>query len=272
MVSTMEEPETMQESEVEIDSILSKLASDYNQMAEKEIAISKDQKVFAQYASPTTRYTHGILGDAIEAAALVVAVEGKFYKLELSNKYVFEDIRPRLADVDEDGLLEFVCIRSHVNKGAGIVVYKLGADGLFEYAFVPEIGIRNRWLNIVAIQDLDKDKQVELAWVQTPHIGGILKFANLSKGKLQVVDEVSFYSNHAIDETNLCLSVVNLENENKIVYLPSQDRQSIVGFQLKEKKWVNHFTINQPVDFSKPLTDQYTFTNIVSIENNCIHP
>jgi len=264
--------ELIQENELGIDSILLKLASNYIQLPEQEIAISNNQLVFAQYASPTKRYTHGIMGDAIEASDLVVVVNDNFYNIELSDNYVFEDIRPRLANVDEDEALEFICIRSHLNKGAGIVIYKLGKNGLYEYAFVPEIGIRNRWLNIVAIQDLDDDKKIELAWIETPHIGGILKVAEITEGELQIIDEVFPFSNHAIGETNLCLSVINIENDNKVVYVPSQDRQSIVGFRFEEKRWIKHFTVTQPVNFSEPLTNQYTFTNILVFENNCIHP
>ncbi len=264
--------EEMPHIENDIDSILSKLKTNYKQLPEQEIAISKDGKMFAQYASPTDRYAHGIMGDAIEAAELVVVVDGTFYSLELDNNYVFEDIRPRLANVDEDVSLEIICIRSNLSKGAGIAIYKLNEDGLYEYAFVPEIGIRNRWLNIVAITNLDATDDIELAWIQTPHIGGILKIAKITEGKLQVVDQVSEYSNHAIGERNLCLSVVTLENEKKVIYVSSQDRNSITSFNFNNNKWEELQTINQAIDFSMPLVEQYDFSNVLLEEDNCINP
>jgi len=73
--------------------ILMHMEADYIQMEEKEIAINRDQNVFAQYAGPVFRYNHGILGDAIEASQLVVNVSGKFYQLELSEQFVFNGIR-----------------------------------------------------------------------------------------------------------------------------------------------------------------------------------
>ena len=250
--------------------ILDLLASNYEQMLEKEIAVSRDSSVFAQYAQPVDRYGHGILGDRIEAGQLVVVVDGEFMDLTLNESFVFEDIRPRLADVDNDGNLEFVCIRTHVDKGAGIIIYKVIDNTLSEYAFVPEIGIRNRWLNIVAIDDLNNDNTIDLAWIQTPHIGGILKIAEISVNELIVLDEKSQYSNHRIGETNLCLSVITDQQGLKVFYVPSQGRNKIVGFSFSNDELIQEIEIEQTVDFSVPLKNQYNFIGVIEKEDNCI--
>lgn len=102
--------------------ILHALESQYTQMPEQEIAISRDKQVYAQYAKPVGRYSHGILGDSLEASQLVVVQNNSFYEITLGDLYVFEDIRPRLYDVDNDNELEFITIRTHIDKGAGIAV------------------------------------------------------------------------------------------------------------------------------------------------------
>lgn len=91
-------------------------------LPEQAIAISRNKNTTAFYAQPTQKYLHGILGDSIEAEQLVVNVDGKTYRHTLSANDVFEDIRPRLFDVDNDGELEFITIRSEINNGAGIAI------------------------------------------------------------------------------------------------------------------------------------------------------
>ena len=188
-------PESMDSISVETPNILTQLATNYEQLPEQEIAVSLDSSVYAQYAMPTDRYRHGILGDRVEGGQLVVAVEGIFYELTLEDTYVFEDIRPRLYDVDGDGKLEFVTLRTHTGLGGGIAIYKIINEQLVEYAQVAEIGRSNCWLNVVAINDLDNDGIVELAWIETPHIGGTLKVAKIENGQWQLFEEI----NQAVD-------------------------------------------------------------------------
>jgi|GEM_PF-6245890 len=102
--------------------IVSQLIENYEQLPEQEIITSLDQHVYAQYAEPTERYGHGVLGDRIEAGQLVVVVDSVFYELTLTSDYVFEDISPRMYDVDGDNELEFITIRTHVTQGAGIAI------------------------------------------------------------------------------------------------------------------------------------------------------
>ena len=250
-------------------SVLEQLGSEYEQLPERGIAASKDNTVFAQYALPTDRYGHGILGDRIEAGQLVVAKDSVFYVFTLSDDYVFEDIKPRLFDVDRDGELEFVTIRSHKDKGAGVVIYKIILDQLEEYAWVNEIGTSFRWLNIVAINDLDNNGKVELVWVQTPHIGGVLKVATIGSGELSVIDETRQFSNHAIGERNLCLSVLTGNSRAKVFYLPTQNRNHVRGFSFKDDKLLSVVNIDLKVDFSRPLSDQHEFKEEISSGNNC---
>ncbi len=250
--------------------IVNILEQGFDQLPEKSISISSDSSTYAQYAMPTDKYAHAILGDGIEGEQLVVFNGGQFYDLILANDFVFEDIRPRLFDVDSDGQLEFITIRTHVSLGAGIAIYKLVNNELIEYATVDEIGSSNRWLNIAAIHDLDMDGVVEIAWVQTPHIGGILKVARINEGILQVIAQQTELSNHAIGETNLCLSVITEKNGEKLIHLPDQMRSLIASFSFTGEELVPIDTVFQAVDFSQTLKSQFDFVEIVADELNCI--
>ena len=254
------------------DAIIKYLANTFTPLPEKQLGISQDKTIYTQYADPTSRYEHAILGDAIEAATLVLIKDKTVYTLTLTEDYVFEDIKPRLFDVDGDGELEVITIRSHVDDGAGIMIYKIMNSKLTEYAWVDDIGLGYRWLNIAAIYDLDSDGNVELAWIQTPHIGGILKVAQIQPGRLQVIDEEAYFSNHTIGETNLCLSVLTKTSKAPTLYVPTQNGNMIVGFQFKNDKWEKTKVIKQKVRFSKSLHSQYTFRNIIQGDNHCNHP
>jgi hypothetical protein len=255
---------------VENQTIIDQLTNDYELMPEALISQSVDSRVYAQYVSPTDKYTHGVLGDRIEAEGLVVVVDGVFYELELDEDRVFEDIRPRLYDVTGDGELEFVTIRTNIETGAGIAIYKIINDRLVLYASVTEIGSFSRWLNIVVIDDLDNDGIVELVWVETPHIGGILKVAKIHFGLLRVLDEEEQYSNHGLGERNLCMSVLTDQSNQKVFYVPNQSRNKIVGFSFEDNNFTLFEEIDLDVDFSETLISQYEFTNPLADEVNCI--
>ena len=250
--------------------ILVQLATNYVQLPEKEIAHSLNYNTYAQYAMPTDKYEHGILGDKIEAEQLVVVVDSIFCEHKLSGDYVFEDIRPRLYDLDGDSTLEFITIRTNVHNGAGITIYKIVEEQLVEYAYLPEIGTSSRWLNVVTINDLDNDGVVELVWIETPHIGGILKVAKIEAGVLQVLSERAQYSNHAVGERNLCLSVLSQQLNAKVFYVPNQSRDTIQGFTFSNNELIDYEAIPHEVDFSKTLASQYNFSNILEDEDHCI--
>ena len=257
-------------SSVDPESIIGQLTNDFEQLPEGRISQSADSTVFAQYVNPTNKYGHGILGDKTEAEGLVVVVDQVFYEFQLDEDQVFEDIRPRLFDVDGDGALEFITLRTNVAKGGGIAIYKIINGQLIEYASVTEIGIPNRWLNIVAIDDLDNDGTIELVWIETPHIGGTLKVAKINEGVLQVLDETREYSNHVIGERNLCLSVLTEQFGQKVFYVPNQSRDKVIGFTFENNSLTIFEEIDLSVDFSQTLISQFDFPNASVDEVNCI--
>ena len=195
---------------------------------------------------------------------------GNRYYRKLDERFVFEDLQPRIADVDEDGQPEFITIRTPLTEGAGVAIFKIIDEQLMLMAASEFVGTPNRWLSIAAITDLDNDGTMNIAWVQTPHIGGTLRVATIVNGRLQIIDEKSGYSNHRIGQTNLCLSVISASAPLKTLYLPTNDYAAVVGLQLEHGKLTEKSRLEQVIDPLKPLHEQTSFGSVLT-DGNCLH-
>ncbi|SHE41614.1 Repeat domain-containing protein [Litoreibacter ascidiaceicola] len=167
-------------------------------------AAAADTIVEARYAEPTSRYAHGILGDAIEWGALELLVEDSAHKtkriIRLPKDRVFEDVAPRLADVDGDGKPEVVVVETQVNTGAQLAIYDETGKKI---AATPHIGRANRWLAPVGVADLDGDGQIELAYIDRPHLAKILRIWRYRDGALEHVADQPGLTNHRIGERDI---------------------------------------------------------------------
>lgn len=184
----------------------------------------------AWLAGPTGLYGHGILGDAIEASALKVETrDGRILSYRLAAKSVFEDLTPRLADIDGDDRDEIVVVRSHVDAGAAVAVFGLREGKLVLVAESEPIGQPNRWLNPVGAGDFDGDGRTEIAVVRTPHIGGILILYRIEGDRLVEIARRSGYSTHAIGSTVLGMAaVLDLDGDGADdIVLPDQARRTL---------------------------------------------
>ena len=186
---------------------------------------------FAWYGGPTGRYAHGVLGDRIEAGALVVdGGAGSPRTVRLPETDVFEDLTPRVVDLDGDGVNEIVTIRSSVSEGGSIAVYQLRGDGLELLGRTPSIGQPNRWMNVAAIEDFDGDGVLDLAIVETPHIGGILKLwsgGEMLQGRATLLARQSGVSNHAIGSRELDLSEPVRRDGELLLAIPDVGRDRL---------------------------------------------
>ncbi|WP_368073641.1 FG-GAP repeat domain-containing protein [Tateyamaria omphalii] len=154
----------------------------------------------ARYADPTDRYAHGVLGDAIEWGTLELVMQGgDVRRFVLPRDHVFEDIAPRLADLDGDGAPEVMVVEADMSKGAAFAVY--GAQG--KITETPHIGTRNRWLAPLGAADLDGDGVVEIAYVDRPHLAKTLRIWRYRDGALQHVADLRGVTNHRIGETDI---------------------------------------------------------------------
>lgn len=194
------------------------------------VAASGDGIQRAWYADPTERYTHGALGDIVEGGALVAEdVYGQRFTASLGPTEVFEDLTPRIVDIDGDGDNEIITIRTSLNSGAQIAVYGMSGTRLIERTATTPIGRANRWLNIAGIADFTGDGQLNIAVVKTPHIGGILEILRWGRNELKRVDSAEGFSNHVLGSTDQGLSAIGKVNDDRIpdLVLPDAQRRSL---------------------------------------------
>lgn len=165
----------------------------------------------AYYAQPTTRYAHGVLGDTVEAGELVVVGNSLSAapcgdRIVLPQDRVFEDVAPRLVDLDGDDYPEIIVVESQRAKGAQLAIYgyQQGSYGtLVKRAATPHIGTANRWLAPVGAADLDGDGFVEVAYVDRPHLAKTLRVWRFRDNRLEEVASLSGLTNHRIGERDI---------------------------------------------------------------------
>lgn len=159
----------------------------------------------ARYVEPTDRYGHDALGPGHEWEALEVTVAGgaEALRFEAGPEHVFEDIAPRLWDVDGDGQTEIVTVQSHLERGARLLILKPTASGLTPLSASPYIGARHRWLAPVGMADIDADGVQDLILVDRPHLAKELVFYAFAPGALREMARVPGYTNHRFGEDRI---------------------------------------------------------------------
>ena len=214
-------------------------------------AFGKREIIYAWLVKPTDRYNHGALGDRIEAAGLRVMFRGGgLAEAALPEGQVFEDLEPRIVDVDGDGRDEVMVVRTSADQGASLAVFgeKTSADGkrgLTLLAETPPIGAPMRWLNPIGVADLDGDGKPEVALIRTPHLGGVLEIHRMSEGRLAKLAELAGYSNHVFGSRVLRMSALaDMDGDGVAdIVVPTQDRMAVAvvsfaGGKLRETRRV----------------------------------
>jgi len=180
---------------------------------------------WAYYSNATTIYDHGILGDAIEAGVLraETPMTGPCDSIAiLGEDAVFEDVTPRIADVTGDGLNDVVVIETRLDAGASLAVYGMDGGTFVKLAATPNIGRTHRWLAPAGIADFDGDGVLDVAYVETPHIGGILRIWSFSGNQPREIASDPGYSNHRIGQNFITGGVRDCGNGPELV-LPNAD-------------------------------------------------
>jgi len=148
-------------------------------------------------AEPTTRYDHGILGDKIEAGALVIEKrDGARHPVRLGVDAVFEDLKPRLADLDRNGRDEIVVVKSYLKRGSALAVIGLRDEKYEVLAETPPLGGPHRWLDPAGIADFNGDGKIDIALVRQPHVIGSLELWTWRGGALRKTAELPDIANH----------------------------------------------------------------------------
>jgi hypothetical protein len=182
----------------------------------------------ARYDNPTTRYAHAVLGDNIEHGALVLTLRsGEERRFELPLSSVFEDTAPRLVDVDLDGHPEVVTVESSQSQGARLAIY----DATGRRAATPYIGTRFRWLAPIGAADLDGDGQVELAYIDRPHLAKTLRIWRFANSGLTQIASLPGLTNHRIGEADIAGGVRSCRGVAEMI-LATADWQKMVAVRM----------------------------------------
>jgi len=166
----------------------------------------------AEYFEPTERYQHGVFGETSEWGGLRIWVSDacagcananrRHVQMRLPETHVFEDIAPRVVDLNGDGHPEVVVVETNINQGARLAIYD--ETGLI--TATPYIGRAHRWLAPAGFGDFNNDGQIDLAYVETPHLGRVLRMFTLqgtASPQLVEIGRVEGFTNHRIGDPNI---------------------------------------------------------------------
>lgn len=202
------------------------------QLPQSRVAHGSRDIIAVWLAGATNRYRHGVLGDDLEASRLMIETrDGRSLSFELPAGRVFEDLQPRLADLDGDNKDEILVVESDIHLGASLAVYGVVGRRLMRRAATPFLGRSNRWLNPLGVGDFDGDGRLDIALVSTPHIGGILRLYHFTLPKLPQFAKIGGVSTHRIGSTELGLGQVVSGSDRDRLLVPDQSRRSLILFE-----------------------------------------
>ncbi|MFU8777360.1 MAG: FG-GAP repeat domain-containing protein [Roseovarius sp.] len=191
----------------------------------------------ARFEAPDDSYPHRIMGRIPERRVLAVRDgAGAEIRLDLRQgpepSHVFEDIAPRLVDVDGDGQTDVVVVESSPREGAQLAIYTLRRGQLVKSAATPAIGTPFRWLAPAAIADLNGDGIMNIAYVETPHLGKVLRVWSWASGGLTQVASLKGVTNHRIGDEVIWGGLRDCGQGAEIIVADAGFREVVaVGFQ-----------------------------------------
>jgi hypothetical protein len=165
----------------------------------------------------------------------VRAVPTKVGVVEAGPDAVFEDVEPRLIDLDRDGTPEILVIKSYRDKGSALAVVgrRDGAWGVL--AETPPGGAPRSWLAPAAVADVEGDGKPGIALVRTPHVQGLLQLWRFEGGRLALRHEAAGYANHVLGSAALDnAAAVDVDGDGRPeLVIPTQDRTSLAILSLE---------------------------------------
>jgi hypothetical protein len=172
-------------------------------LPDARVVTGKGTVARAWLARPTDRYSHGVLGDAIEAGSLFIELNGGSRgEVVLDTDSVFEDLLPRIVLLG--GAEKILLVKSYLARGSALAVIDPATTAII--AETPPIGRPNAWLNPAGVADYDGDGTTDIAIVRQPHVLGRLELWSWQNGALKLTATVDGTSNHAIGSRALELS------------------------------------------------------------------
>jgi hypothetical protein len=181
-------------------------------------------------SDPTSNYTHGVLGDQLEATTItLIETEPEprvAHTLAIPTEKVIEGISPIWADLTADGQREVIGTLSDAIQGAQVVVFAENGELI---ATGQPIGQGYRWRHQLAVAPFGPNGEHELATVLTPHIGGVVEFFQIVDDTLEKTAQVPGYTSHVLGSRNLDMAVAGDfdGDENIELLLPNQERSEL---------------------------------------------
>jgi len=217
----------------------------HDALPDTHVGHGKNDIVDAWLAEPTERLRHGILGDNVEAAAVRVRTrDGLVLSYRLSGDSAFEDLYPRVVDIDNDGHDEVLLVHSRPRVGASVLMLGVRNGALVPLAETEPVGEPNRWLNPVGVADVNGNGRLELLVVLTPHVGGTLVAYRYDGQRFTEISRTGGVSNHQIGSRAMQLSAFMDVNGDGIpeVIVPSPDRRMLRAIT---------FIAGRPIDYGQ---------------------
>ena len=111
--------------------------------------------------------------------------DGKLQTLHLKDDAVFEDLKPRIADLNGDGHDDVIVVKSYLKRGSALAVIA-ERKGRYEIvAETPPLGAPHRWLDPAGIADFTGDQQADIALVRQPHVDRPARNLELAQRRLE---------------------------------------------------------------------------------------
>jgi hypothetical protein len=187
----------------------------------------------AQFFDPTNRYPHNVLGNLQGFGGLEASLDdGTRVNLVLPADRVFEDIAPRLWDIDADGVAEIVAVESDQRLGARLTAWTVTQDAglsprLTLRAAGDFIGTRFRWLAPIGVADFTGDGQPQIAYVAMPHLARELVVVALKGSQFVPIARLNGVSNHKIGQ-DFISSTMHACPNGPVIIVPSGDWQRVL--------------------------------------------
>ncbi len=193
----------------------------------------------ALYANATDqRYVHGIMGDQLEAATLLVLEIRDsqiriLARIDLPGEDVYEGIAPFWADIDGDGVEDLLTTVSNGSLGARLRAYLWDGAGIRQETDSPPIGQGNRWRHQLSAGPFGPAGEIEIASMLTPHIGGTLEFFRFAGDSLQRSAALRGLTTHLIGTRNLDQTAAGDFNDDGRLEVLAMNvaRQAVVAVQ-----------------------------------------
>jgi hypothetical protein len=231
-----------------------------DRLANSHVAVGSKDIAFAWLGAPTRRYPHTALGSTVHAGSASVQLKsGRIVTYVLPLHRVFEDLQPRLIDLDQDGKDELILIESDALLGAALVIFGIRGDALVELARSPHAGSTFRWLNFVGAAEFEGrlDGKLDLAAVITPHIGGVLTLYRYKPPHLVPFAKVMDVSNHKMGSPEQALSAIVTatsasKNQPPTILVPDMSLRALHALRWQSGKWMELSDVKPlPADVQK---------------------